>query len=275
MYERTYNKRVLKPEAPKPRAYIVLTRVAIVLGIVLLVWGIIWCLRYHKFQIQKVSVQGAFVIVPEDIQTFVQKDLEGKYLKIIPKTSIFLLREKTLRAKIAQQFPYAQTINIKRTSISAIAIDITEYKGVYLWCVETDADCYFMNKNGLVFSPAPYFSGSAYIKIFGGAKSEFPFSPLDAHSFGLVPEVAELLSTIDIAPVSLRFEEGHSLAISFVHNRNPAKLFLDPSKDIRVQIDALSSALATKALRDLYTDTNKKLEYLDTRFDSKVVYKFE
>lgn len=275
MYERTYNKRVLKAPAPAPRSYIVLTRAAIVLGVVLLVWGIVWCLRYHKFQIQKISVTGAFVIVPEDIQNFVQKDLEGKYLKIIPKTSIFLLREKTLRAKIAQQFPYAQTIEITRAGMSRINIAITEYKGVYLWCVDTDADCYFMNKNGFVFSPAPYFSGSAYIKIFGGDKKEFPFAPLDVVQFAHVGSTSEMLKTLDIQPVAFHFDETNSLAISFVHNGAPAKIFVDPSKDVRIQIDALVRALATKALRDLYTDTNKKLEYLDTRFDSKVVYKFE
>jgi hypothetical protein len=279
MYERTYNKRVLKPEMPKPRAYAVLTRVAIAFGIGLIVWGIIFSLRYHKFQIQTIAVQGAFVIVPQDVQDFVKKDLEGKYLKIIPKASIFLLREKTLRGKIAQQFPYAQTINIKRTSMSSIAIDITEYKGVYLWCIETDADCYFMNKNGLVFSPAPYFSGSAYIKIFGpgeyGDKKDFPFVPLDANQFVLVDSVSDILQTVDIHPIAFHFDEEHSLAISFVHNGATATLFVDPSKDVRVQIDALASAMNTSALSDLYANETKKLEYLDTRFDSKVVYKFQ
>ena len=280
MYERTYNKRVLKAPAPKPRAHVVLKRAAIWIGIGLIAWGIIFCLRYRKFQIGTVSVQGAFVIVPQDIQDFVRKDLEGKYLLFIPKTSILTLRPKNLGAHIMRQFPYVQSIDIKRSSMSSIDIDITEYKGAYLWCAGTDdADCYFMNKNGLVFSPAPYFSGSAYIKVFGpgtdAIKKEFPFSPLETGSFVLISELADLLSTVAISPISFHFQEEHSLAISFMHNGTAAELRIDPSRDVRAQIDALASALATPALADLYTNEAKKLDYLDTRFDSKVVYKFQ
>jgi hypothetical protein len=142
-----------------------------------------------------------------------------------------------------------------------------------------------MNKNGLVFSPAPYFSGSAYIKIFGredlkearGSEGEVvvPFSPLRAESFALIPHAMDLLSYAAITPLAFHFEQPHSVDISFVHHSVPAHLYIDPTKDLDAQVQGLASALRTQALRALYEDESKKLLYLDTRFNDKVVYKFE
>lgn len=284
MYERSYKNRVLKPEPEKPRAFKIFKRVVIVLVISALIYGIIFCLRYHKFQIQRIDVSGSFVIDPNDISKFATEKLQGNYLRFIPKTGIFVLRPKTLAAQIKKQFPYIETIQVKRNNLSSISVSITEYKGVYLWCTNPEA-CYFMNKNGLVFSPAPYFSGSAYIRVFGredlkevraeDGEVTLPFTPLKPESFALIPKAVDLLGNASIAPIAFHFEQPHSLDISFAHHSKEAQLYIDPTKDLEVQVQGLLSALRTQALRTLYEDENKKLLYLDTRFNDKVVYKFE
>ncbi|MEI6022560.1 MAG: FtsQ-type POTRA domain-containing protein [bacterium] len=279
MYERQYKTRVLKTPPPTPRIFVILKRVGIALAIGLFVWGVVACLRYHKFQIQNVAVSGTFVIDPHDVETFAQNTMQGNYLRVIPKTSIFVLRPNTLAARIKKQFPYIQTIEIHRQNMSSISIAITEYKGVYVWCTDTEEQCFFMNKNGLVFSPSPYFSGSAYIKLFGRqdgkTNTEVPFEPYHDELFAHVPEIIRDMPIVGITPVSFTYQQEHSLAISFMHNGTMAQLFIDPTKDILYQIQALSAALNTEALGTSFDDTNKTLVYLDTRFDGKVVYKFK
>jgi cell division septal protein FtsQ len=276
MYERTYHKAVLKTESEpqKKRRRInwkllvrLLVAVAIVVGVIVLI-----CLP--RLQVKTVTVAGANVVDPADVSAFVQQHLQGHELLLLPKTSIFLIHEHSLALDIKQHFSRLQTVSVKRTTFSSLTVTVTEYQGVALWCSD-ETTCYFMDQNGVVFAPAPYFSGDAYPKIFDGTFQHLPFQAITADQNAAVSLLMARLPIIGIMPEEFHFASSHELDIVFNHNGSQATLLFDPTTDTNEALVALYTGLRTNPLATKYQDPTQVLQYIDLRFENRVVYKFQ
>ena len=136
--------------------------------LVLLITGFIFLIRIDKIRVNKVVVSETKVIDPVLVRDSVYGHISGMYAWVIPKNSVFLLPLSNIHKDIENNFPYAKTVSVRRVGIDTIAVDITERKGVYLWCTDrSNTDCYFMDTDGYVFSKAPYFSGDVYARFYG------------------------------------------------------------------------------------------------------------
>lgn len=272
MYERTYRNRVLKTDQQKPQPKKVSwKRVIIISSVMLILVGIVVMMKTPKFQVQKVTVVGTNVVDPSDVSTFALNTLDGTYLWILPKTSVFLVSPQTLGSAIKEAFPRFDTVTVDRSSMDTLRVTVTEYPGVYLWC---DDNCSFMDEKGTVFADAPYFSGSAYLKLYIGAREQYPFHPITPSQVQLVAQLKKQLEAIDIIPLSIRFVSDHKITVDFIHHTSHAQIYVDPSENIDTTLETLYSALRTEAVAKLYRDPSKTLEYLDVRFANKLIYKF-
>ncbi len=276
MYERTYNNRVLKtneePTTKKKRGGISWKRVVLGASLVLLGALVVWMLRTPRFQVQRVQVQGVSVVDPSDVSQYTQNLLEGNYLWVFPRTSIFLVSPETLSSAIKERFSRFSSVAIDRDGMSALRVQVKEYPGVYLWC---DTDCAFMDEEGTVFADAPYFSGSAYVKIYKGAREQYPFQPLTKEDLALIKTLKDSLPGIEIVPLSMHFESSHKLVIVFTHGTHQAEIYFDPSEPVQEALQTLYSGLKSEVVASQYHNANKVLRYLDVRFANKLIYKFE
>lgn len=277
MYERTYHKTVLRADEKgqkKTKRQInwrLIIRCAIAAVIVV---GIVLLIRMPRLQVTHIEVVGANVVDPGDVTEFITEDLRGKELFILPKSSIFLISEHGLEKKIAKQFSRIESVNVHRANFSTLTVTITEYQGVYLWC-SNENNCDFMDQNGIAFAPAPYFSGDAYPKIFTGPLGNLPFQVLNTTQINNVALIIDRLTAIGITPDEFHFISNHEFEVDFNHNGQQAKLFFDPSSDMKQSLIALYTGLRTNPLAGDYRDANKVLEYIDLRFANRVVYKFQ
>jgi hypothetical protein len=278
MYERTYHKAVLKTEdqpsnkkkvkrAKWKRGFLIFVTLAVVIGLV-------WLIRLPGLQVQHIEVSGAEVSDPNDVVTFVQDKLQGKDLLVLPKTSIFLVKERTLEKDLKNQFSRFQTVKVSRKNFSTLNISVTEYQGAYLWCTD-ETTCYLMDQNGTVFAPAPYFSGSAYPKIFNGTIQSLPFQGISASQLAFITMSLQKLPDLGINPTEFHFVTDHELDIYFSHYGQQATLLFDPTTDLNDSMDALYAGLRTDPLATEFRDTTKVLQYIDLRFANRVVYKFQ
>lgn len=275
MYERTYNSRVLKTDdqpSKKKKGGLRWKRILIIVGIVGVIVGIVVLIRSPKFQVRSINVVGTSVSDPVDISTFALNTLGGTYAWILPRTSVFLISPESIAEAVKEAFPRLSSVVVDRDGVDSLRVAVTEYPGVYLWC---DEECSFMDETGTVFADAPYFSGSAYLKIYIGTREQFPFSPISPQQIQLIATLKERLEAIEIVPLSMRFESEHKLTVGFIHQRNHAVIYMDPSEDVETTLETLYSALRTETVARLYRDPSKRLEYLDVRFANKLIYKFQ
>lgn len=275
MYEKSYHAKVIKTDPVREKKarrrrkkkIIFYTIIGVVCATVL-----IFLLRLPVLQLKTVRVEGTEVVDPVDIQTAVFKRLEGNYLFVIPKTNILLLPLPSIERMLAGAFPRLQTITLSRSSISTLAIKVSEYHAKYLWC---DSSCFFMDQNGMVYSSAPYFSGTTYPKIFNTQAKELPFSPLSAQELSMIDTLSERLPQMKIVLEEIHFDTTHTARIIFPHNGSLATLYIDPGVSIEKTLDNLYSGIRTDPLSSLFADKTKVLQYIDMRYGDRVIYKFE
>ena len=274
MYQRSYHERVLKHDGPAPVPRISWKKIIYIASGLAVAVGIIWCIKTPRFQITQVSVQGANVADPTELSQFVLDQLDGRYLYFFPKTSVILVSPDNLARAINVQYPRFRSVVVSRDSMRSLKVTVDEYSGLYLWC-DGDEVCSFMDETGTVFADAPYFSGSAYLKIYKGDREAYPFSALTQDETTRITHIYEQLRAIDIDPISVSFDTPQTLRVVFVHKGARARILFDPSKDIDTQLEVLYSGLRTQPLASMYHSSTQVLEYLDVRFDNKLVYKFQ
>jgi|GEM_PF-1227270 len=284
MYERNYHTRVLddetqsKPQAGgKKRKKIFPWKQALLVSCcVVLVGGFITLAKLKQFQLTNVEVVGVESADPKDVSEFVMNSLEGRWLYIFPKTSLVLLPDASLEKTIRRAFPKFSDVSVARSGRQSIVIEVKEYVGTSVWCDEVTQACSFMNDDGVVFAPAPFFSGSAYIKFFGGQAGAYPFVPLPVESLATMKFLSERLSAINIEASEFYFyTKPEKLVVVFYHNGNPAKIIIDTEISLDTTLQSLFTAIRTPAFSVKYKSSTAMLEYIDLRLSNKVVYKFK
>jgi hypothetical protein len=276
MYERTYHKAVLKTEEKptKKSTRINWKMLAWIFAIVAVIVGLVFVIRMPKLQVRNINVVGANVVDPGDVTEFVNNQLQGNKLFFLPRTSIFLVPEHSLEREIKAQFPRLQTVSVSRKNFSTLTVSVTEFQGVYLWCTDATT-CYFMDQNGVAFASAPYFSGSAYPKVFVGTLQALPFQAITQDQNNDIATLLDKLPALMITATEFHFVGDHELDVYFNHNGQQAMLMFDPTVDINESMNALFTGLRTDPLASEFHNPAKVLQYIDLRFTNRVVYKFQ
>jgi cell division septal protein FtsQ len=275
MYERTYNAKVLSQKAPpekKRRRRFPWRKFMIGLVSVLILAAIVILIRLPQLQVKTIAVVGTEVTDPEDVSIFIRSQIEGNFLYAFPKTSMLLVPTTSVAKWTAKEFPRFSSVDVRRKGVHGLTVSVSEHQGTYLWCAMDE--CYFMNADGLVFAPAPFFSGDAYAKLYIGTKSALPFSPLTPEQFAMVQVVLSRLPSIGINPSAIRDISSHQIDIDFSHKGTMARLMIDPNNDIEQTLEHLATALETDPLKTSFRSNSSVLEYLDARFSNRIVYKF-
>jgi hypothetical protein len=281
MYERSYHNRVLRQDAPtlvrdtKAKRFWRWKVVVRVVAVLFVLAGLVFLVRADAVQVKKIEVKGTAVIDPEDVSQGVRSDLEGNYLWILPRSSVFLINERHLASSVQKKFSRIETVSISRTNFHTLTVSLKEFEAVYLWCISVDK-CYFMDKQGVVYSPAPVFSGTAYPKIITGAPLEtLPFQAMTLADVTRFGSLEKGLSQINIVPTLFKNISEREMSIEFLHNKRTATLRIDPTVDTDTTLEYVYSGIRAEPLASLFRNQEKVLLYLDVRFSNKVVYKFE
>ncbi len=279
MYDRAYQKNILREKTvvtPNPKRRF--RRVLWGAMIVIVVSSILVFFRSAGIQVREMTIAGAIVTDPMEMENFLKEKMQGKYLWLIPKTNIVFLGVEKLEDALARRFTRLSSVEIDRTSLHRIAISVTEYEGKYLWCKLGTENCYFMDPSGMVFASAPFFSGSAYTRLFGGTESEtLPFRPFPPETLELVRSYSAGLPEVRIIPTSFDFESPYKLVIGFSYGNRSSMLIVNPEHPPEAILENLDLAFNVDPLRTQFRKETKHLLYLDARSSNlnEIFYKFE
>lgn len=224
-------------------------------------------LRSQKQFISAIQVKGDTTNV-EQIKKVVNKDLEGNYLGVLPKKSIFLFPRDTIVLDILKDFPQFYSASVATAGSTGLEISVSEREPYALYCL--DQKCYFLDSGGLIYSEAGSFSDGVYT-VF--SEDSAPINPIGER----------YLSESDLANLDQFFKKVGSFDLSpklLIKSGDEYKLVLDGgayitwknTDDLNVVFSNLMAVFNNHLIRmsDL-----PNLLYIDLRFGDKVYYKFK
>ncbi len=170
MWRRFQNKKKIKRSTIKNHTERSMILRQFFVGIVLIctigiVITTIWYVtRIESLQIEEVEVVGGNTISHDEVKEKVFSELNGNYLKLIPKTFTFLYPKNSILNQLST-IPRIKEIHIKKESSQKLIVTFDEYQPYALWCADkNDVTCLFLDKEGFAFSQAPKLSGSAFVR---------------------------------------------------------------------------------------------------------------
>jgi hypothetical protein len=145
-------------------------RIRIALGILFLLvcTGIVYELRQSTVRISDVLILGA----DQSFAKIARSAMQGSYLGIIPRDSIFFFPASRIRADIVAEHPDIAAVSISRDGFSSISIKVDNRVPIARWCGSsptstqpenspgeevmqtTSGDCYLFDASGFVYATA-------------------------------------------------------------------------------------------------------------------------
>jgi cell division septal protein FtsQ len=249
----------------------------IVLLVVLCVFvGALIGLAWLPFvRVQTISVSGASSISQENIKNTVHDTLAGRIYQVLPKDNVFLYSDHEIESSLTHAYPSIEQVRVRRTSLQALFVAVTERQGAALWCGTSPASsspCFLLDNSGVAYAPAADFSGQIYLKYFGvlatttlgtqvkqflGPASFSALSATVAAVVAALPQENPSRVIVVGGDVSLNFKSGFELRFELREN----------SADT---VDRLKIALGAQPF---VQHQLSEFEYLDLRFGDKLYYK--
>ncbi len=249
------------------RAGLIVFAILIILAIGAGVYG----LHQSAVRISRVLVYNADASFAE----YATNAMQGSYLGIIPRDSIFFFPASSIRADILAGHPDIAAVSIFRNGLTGLSIKIDTRVPIARWCSLSD-DCYVFDASGFIFATT---SSSQPLNPF------ILYEPLDVSSspIGLtLPNADKLPSTFDFArqldtlgsPASPETSSrGGSVTRVVVHDGEVDEYLASGTRITYMlghEQDAFTALVSARANMNL---TDGSIDYIDLRFDGKVYVK--
>ncbi len=228
----------------------------------------IYLSRQEQFLIVEVAVLGDNVIDKEEITRVAQSLLAGHYLWIVPRANVFIYPSRTIEHSLLKEFPRLKSVEVDLGESQKLLITVKERVPFALYCI---SDCFFLDEEGLIFAPAPSFSGGVYFTYIAEASLENPVGEriIPIEEFKKLSEFIKTLSVLDINPVGLEVSgDAYRLLLP-----SGGKILWRRDDDLILIYANLEAFLANDAIR-AQSDFLGRILYLDLRTENKVFYKF-
>jgi len=146
---------------------------------ILFIIGTILFIRLPFVQINKVNIIGTDNIPINEIKDSTFEYLEGKYLGIIPKSSIIFFPKKTISNNLLNKYKIINNLSISRDGLSEITVNITNRVPSAIVCDgfrgdNIPHDCFLSDKKGYIYNRASIedIDNNNYNKYFFPNSSE-------------------------------------------------------------------------------------------------------
>ncbi len=262
--------------AKKRRLFFV--RALIILFFVLiLLFGLAIFSGHEKVIIKNISIVNNISVPEEEILSIVNKDLADRYWYLFAKKNFLIFPRIQIKKDLLAKIKTLKEVNISWAGWQNIVIEVEERKPHSVYCGQdikiNKSDCFFIDNIGYIYSLAPNFSGSVFIKNYG---DHIDNEPIDQYFLNPILYV-ELFNLISI------LNENNLRVVSLISAEGDFKFILDSglqiifnNKDDKIgegifnrAFSNLFTAISTKDL-DLEIETSK-IEYIDLRFANKIV----
>ena len=247
--------------------------------------GLVLISRIPKFRISTINLSGEILVSKDDVSNATKNFLSGNYIWLFPKNNFLLYPHNELEQMLKEKFQRINTISINIKNFQNLEIKITERNLNALWCdgvpsggefgdAPAPEKCYFMDKNGLIFSEAPDFSGDAYFKYYGEVSAtNTPIGTKYIASADLFKDISNFITRvqdISLHPIYLINTEAGQFTLGLLGG---GKIYIDTKDSLSKTADNLQALLGTISATTTFSALN--FDYIDLRFGNKLFYKLK
>lgn len=229
-----------------------------------------WAIRLDAINIKNIAVSGNSIESADELESFARLHMAGSYLFLVPKTSVFFYPKNKIENGLKENFPRLSYADLSFDGFDSVILEVKERNSDFIWCVNAEsADCYFADREGFIFSKAPDFFGSVYLKVSGGLEGE-PVGQIVSFSWNF-DEFKAFLNSLkerSLSPRVVHFMEQGDLEIDLDKDR---KIFINQKDALADILINLESVLES----DIFQKSGYTFEYIDLRFENKVFYKLK
>lgn len=271
----SFGNRLRTPEFARRKRRVLYIKIALAVAVVALVIGGLSYLAHVKsLQIRDVVVVGAEVVDESELTALAHEYLAGTYLWLFPKSNILIYPKEALQAQVLDSFKRLKTAEISFDSLHGITLTVTERPPEALWCGENRlsqqgmAVCYFLDPEGYIYTEAPTFTGSVYVRFYGPLGMGEPVGQtfVPTEQFQALRNFLQTLTTrgIKVAELALTDTDVE------LYLENGTKILFLKNQELPRVLDNLLSVFSAPEFKDMGL---VNLEYIDLRFGNKVYYK--
>jgi len=208
------------------------------------------------FEIKEINTSGNRIISNHEIQN-----------ALAEQNNIFLATNNKLKNILFDNFPIIASVVINKNIFKkSINLKIVERKEVGIFCGK---ECYYIDKNGIIFEKAPQTSGALILVIndYSNREIEIGSKVLSEKLIADFIETSDYLATqLNLKALEFVFEMGPSGDLK-INTNEGWYILLDMSRNFKNQLQALELVLGEK-IKD-----RSSLEYVDLRIENRVYYK--
>jgi hypothetical protein len=239
--------------------------------------GLVFLSRLQKFRIAEFDVSGNVLVSANDVSIAAQNFLSGNYFWFFPKNNDLLYSRHGLEKTLSEKFRRIAGVSVHLKNFRTLSIAITERSLNALWCdgepnSVLPENCWFMDDNGLIFAPAPQFSGDAYFKYYGLVSATT--SPIgqpylaSTTEFQSLTEFVKRADDFSLQPIYLQ-DAGQGQFI--VGLSGGGQIYIDANQSLSKEGDNLEALLGIFSA----STTPLDFDYIDLRFGDKLYYKMK
>lgn len=275
--------------ARRRREQLIRQSIVAAVSVLLIVISIIVVTRLDIFQIQSIHIEGNSVTATGDIQAKVVELTTGKYLWFIPKTNVLFYPKQAILAAIKNTWFRIETVGVGLSGQwqgePTLNVRVTERKPAYVWCGMAapavvlagsgNEHCLYSDETGYLYAEAASFSGTPYVKLYGGLATGTP--ALGGHflasstpdAFGSALSFISAIGGVDFfgasfKPMALIAKESNEFEVV---TAGGTRIFFTLDQDIQRLIENFRRVVNSENL------TATPVDYLDLRYGNKVYYK--
>lgn len=233
------------------------------LGFVILLTGIWYGSHLTSLNIMSVTVEGGETISHEEVKNKVETALSGEYVRLIPKSFIWLYPKDEILRSI-KEIERVDQIFLTREK-SSLQVYMTEHLPSALWCNESLDNCLFLNESGYSYAFAPRLAGGSllrFVKI--GEEPKKGVEPFSVDQLATIITFSELLDTRNLYISRVDIDVVND---AFVTLSGGGELKLSLDDEPVAIMDNLITILDSEEFSHLRSDN---FQYIDLRFGNKV-----
>ncbi len=241
------------------------------LAVLVVLVGSLFYLFSERFKIQDIEISGTQRISEETVRQNVWMLLREKYLAVLPKNFIWTVDADGIARGLKDSISGFKAIEVRRKFFHTIVVTIHEYEPWGVLCHKEPEECFWVDREGVLFESAPTFSGLIVPKIFDKRFLDYTVGSryLSQAIMGLITYFNERALSDDNLQ-SLQFmidEKDETLRIK---TRDGWNILLLGSNNPEATYKNLILTLS-REIKDRVGD----LDYIDLRFGNKIFYKFK
>jgi len=182
--------------------------------------------------------------------------------------NIFILSKNQIKSGLAAIFPNITDISIKKEPFHGLIVNFEKRIQIGIWC--NNANCYYFDKEGIVFKEAPQTEGALILKIEDFEKKGVSLGD-QVLNYNQLKFIAEFNNKItennQFKIIKFKITPSANFNLEAITDRGWS-IYLDQNQDPVLEANNLFTIL-----NEVIKNKASNLEYIDLRIPSRVFYK--